>query len=443
MDTKSELLQAKSTTEIGDKLEDQFYLYLLDQQEHGELVYGAYSPGLCKIYKKKKYYCGVRKNHITFDVVIEVFRQGGSDPHLIVVFECKNHGRSVEEDYINAFSEKLGRISKHGSKGIIVASSSLQSGAKNVAEHHKMGIVKYCEHGFEIIADRKGGLFAESRFVETQIFKTKTPVKSLKFSAYQSNRFFGSIRQLLESLDPSSADENKNSGKNSSLSAPYIPDDEIKKLAQEILAKIDYKKGKVELEEVCSKISVDLKFTHRSIHDQDGEAILGSANFDRKLISINDHENKQRERFTIAHEIGHFCLNHGQFLRSETILERDLLLHNEKANSFNYERLEFQANSFASHLLLPEDDFLKKTKELRNCLDIRDRGYGYIYVDDQPSSYSDYFSLLSGLSTYFEVSKQAIEIKFKKLKLLNDQRRRPETLSLKTLSSGSITLEKN
>ena len=45
-----------STLEKGNKLEDKFYQYLLAQKRQGDLVFGAYPPKLCKIYKKKKYY---------------------------------------------------------------------------------------------------------------------------------------------------------------------------------------------------------------------------------------------------------------------------------------------------------------------------------------------------------------------------------------------------
>ncbi len=61
-----------SSTSKGDKLEDEFHQYLLDQQIHGELVFGAYPPENCRIYKKKEYYCREREANVEFDVVLEL-----------------------------------------------------------------------------------------------------------------------------------------------------------------------------------------------------------------------------------------------------------------------------------------------------------------------------------------------------------------------------------
>ncbi|MGO8041167.1 ImmA/IrrE family metallo-endopeptidase, partial [Rhizobium leguminosarum] len=55
-------------------------------------------------------------------------------------------------------------------------------------------------------------------------------------------------------------------------------------------------------------------------------------------IDINAHDNEFRERFTIGHEIGHFFLGHGQYLRSETVIEGDLLVDVEGAENFNFTR---------------------------------------------------------------------------------------------------------
>jgi Zn-dependent peptidase ImmA (M78 family) len=399
------------------------------------LVYGAHPPELCKIHKQKKYFSEVRGRHITFDVVIELYREGRSSPHLIVVFECKNQSQAIQERDINDFSKKLGWISEHGAKGVVVVSSRLQSGAEQVVKNSKMGIVKYNEHGFEITADRKGGACAENRFVESQMFKNVGPVKSLKFSAYDDGKFFSSIDKFLGSFDSSRSVDSEFPINSVEVSVPYVRVEVIRDSAQKLLEQIDYQGGSVELKKICPMLSIDLLFTNQAAQDGDGNLILGSANFDRKSILINSHDDKNRERFTIAHEIGHFCLKHDKYLRSEYILERDLLIGEMKENSFNYERLEFQANTFASDLLLPNDMFVRKTAEYREYLDIKDRGHGYIFVDDQPCNYGPYNQLLSNLSSEFEVSKQAIEIKFKKTGTLTDQRNRPESLTIPPIMS--------
>ena len=171
-----------NSTTKGDSLEDAFHQYLLNQQDQGDLVFGVYPPENCKIFKKKEYYCRDREANVEFDVVLEIYRTGRDTPHLYVIFECKNHNASVSEIHINDFSSKIGRIFSHAVKGVIVVTSRLQSGAEKVARNARMGIVKYDEHGLEIIADRRGAC-VEHGFVRSQIFRSDIPTKSLKFSA--------------------------------------------------------------------------------------------------------------------------------------------------------------------------------------------------------------------------------------------------------------------
>lgn len=172
-----------NTTEIGNRLEDQLYNYLHDQLVHNGLVFDLYPANLCELHKKKKYYCEVRKRYVEFDVVVEVRREPTGEPHIVVIFECKNHKKPVQERDITDFSSKIGDIFGHGAKGMVVSSSQLQSGAENFARSKHIGIVKFDENGIDVVADRKGGYWAEKSFVETQIFEGGTRSKSLIFSA--------------------------------------------------------------------------------------------------------------------------------------------------------------------------------------------------------------------------------------------------------------------
>lgn len=412
-----------STVEKGNKLEDKLYNYLCEQQSRGVFVYGALSPELCKIHKKKKYYCKTREAFVEFDVVIELSREGSDSPHLCVVFECKNYKSSIPERDVTDFLFKLSNIFPRSSKGVMVVSTRLQSGAETTARNHGLGIAKYDEYGLDVIAERKGGISAENGYVKSQIFSNERPVKSLKFSAYFGGKFFGAIDQFLANYDPRLSADDEHAISKVGKSVPFISHNKIQQSAQNILDQIGYESGPVDLEKICSILSIDLTFTKKAVHDADGKSILGAANFDHKSIQINSHANKHRERFTLGHEIGHFCLQHGRYLLSETIAERDLLIDREIDKNFKLERLEYQANVFASDLILPEEIFKIKINEYRKQLNIKDKGFGYIYVDEQVCNNKDYYDLLSLMSSEFEVSKQAIEIKLKKMGLLTDRRK--------------------
>lgn len=134
----------------------------------------------------------------------------------------------------------------------------------------------------------------------------------------------------------------------------------------------------MDVERLCSVLNLDLSYSEQSALDADGNAILGSANFSKRSIAIYQNGNRNRERFTIAHEIGHFFLGHDHFLRSETIVEQDLFADPDTEDTFNYERLEHQANLFASALLLPDKQFRLAVEALRLHLKVSNRGVGYI-----------------------------------------------------------------
>ncbi|OHV79605.1 ImmA/IrrE family metallo-endopeptidase [Ensifer sp. LCM 4579] len=415
-----------NSTAQGNKLEDALFDYLIEQQERGDRVYGLYPSELCKIRKKPKYDCPQRMKPVEFDVVIEVYREGAETPHSHVVFECKNYKSGIPESRVTDFSDKMGRIFGHSVKGILVVSSRLQSGAENIARSRSMGIVKFSEAGADVVAERRHRYAVESAFVQSQIFEEGHRVKSLKFSAYFDGKFFSSMGQLLEYFEQDSAE--KLSGGSDRVSVPYMSLDDIRAFATDILEAVDYKAGHVDLAKVCAAMSIELKFSRKNVFDEDGALILGSANFDRNSIEINAHDNEFRERFTTGHEIGHFCLGHGRYLRSDTVIERDLLVDVE-ADSFDFTRLELQANLFASEILLPDKVFQLAVAVGCERLKMRDIGFGYIYIDDMPWNYEPYNELISDLSQYFRVSKQATEIRLKKLGLVNDHRRYGDTTS--------------
>lgn len=79
---------------------------------------------------------------------------------------------------------------------------------------------------------------------------------------------------------------------------------------------------------------------------------------ENKKIYVNAADVPERQRFTIAHELGHYCLDHGSSLRDTTM-----------TNWFRvnpmHERL---ANEFAAELLMPAIA-MKAMIEVRNVKD--------------------------------------------------------------------------
>ena len=80
-------------------------------------------------------------------------------------------------------------------------------------------------------------------------------------------------------------------------------------------------------------------------------------------IYINRNEPATRQRFTIAHEIGHFIL-HRELIEQQkgSVLYRKDFNNNSPAES--------QANFFAAALLMPRQEILKAWNTLNNIQDI-------------------------------------------------------------------------
>lgn len=74
---------------------------------------------------------------------------------------------------------------------------------------------------------------------------------------------------------------------------------------------------------------------------------------DRFIIAINSKQNQLRQRFTLAHELGHYYI-HKHSLNG---IHTDITLFRDA----NEDRLgiEFAANDFAAELLMSEDSFKK------------------------------------------------------------------------------------
>jgi Zn-dependent peptidase ImmA (M78 family) len=69
------------------------------------------------------------------------------------------------------------------------------------------------------------------------------------------------------------------------------------------------------------------------------------------VIGVNSHHPKTRQRFTIAHEVGHFCLHGHEELRVDKGL---FVIRNRDATSSTGTDIEeIEANLFAAELLMP------------------------------------------------------------------------------------------
>lgn len=90
--------------------------------------------------------------------------------------------------------------------------------------------------------------------------------------------------------------------------------------------------------------------------------ISGILNLNDNTIIVEKRHSKERQHFTIAHEIAHYCLHKNQ----DSLFEDKIFFRGIDSNS-----IEYQANNFAGELLMPKAEFLSQIKAgKRNIVDL-------------------------------------------------------------------------
>ncbi|MCU7810711.1 MAG: ImmA/IrrE family metallo-endopeptidase [Candidatus Thiodiazotropha sp. (ex Notomyrtea botanica)] len=131
-----------------------------------------------------------------------------------------------------------------------------------------------------------------------------------------------------------------------------------------------------------------------------------------------------RFNFTLAHELGHFVfhrkLDLSNILKNEDIVDtsRDLILDQMDENNPRT-WLEWQANKFASSLLMPAHPL--KTAVISKQMELGiTRNRGKIYLSRSKNSYSDYNQQIDHLIEIFQTSKSSLRLRLKELFILNE-----------------------
>ena len=78
------------------------------------------------------------------------------------------------------------------------------------------------------------------------------------------------------------------------------------------------------------------------------------------ILHVNKEHHPNRQRYTIAHELGHFCL-HRHF---KHVFEDKIFFRGGESS-----KMEWQANDFASAILMPEHEFRDTLKEGKRKID--------------------------------------------------------------------------
>lgn len=127
----------------------------------------------------------------------------------------------------------------------------------------------------------------------------------------------------------------------------YLASHEIERRATELLKSVKAMDVPVRVDAVAHRLGVRVEFVPLG-EEVSGLLIIEN---DQGTIGINETHPLVRQRFTLAHEIGHYVLHRGQ---SELFIDKNFTaVFRDSRSSSGEHRAEIQANQFAAALLMP------------------------------------------------------------------------------------------
>ena len=139
----------------------------------------------------------------------------------------------------------------------------------------------------------------------------------------------------------------------------------------------------INISDIIQKENIDIAYKNLS----DGLSGLLIIQGNSKLIGVEESHVRVRQRFTIAHELGHFVL-HNEV--SNLFVDVQLFKRKSEGYSSQEERMEQEANDFAASILMP-DFFVRKEAEKLN---------GDLHDDVNVEALAKIFDVSSSAMTY-------------------------------------------
>ena len=125
------------------------------------------------------------------------------------------------------------------------------------------------------------------------------------------------------------------------------------KVAQEILEEAGVSTLPVDVFEIARRNKVHVRKVQVEMNVSGALVQEG----DRIVIGVNELHHEHRQRFTIAHELGHYFLHMGQ--QQSLFVDDSPVFFRDDVSSQATDWREIQANQFAAALLLPRGPLLK------------------------------------------------------------------------------------
>jgi Zn-dependent peptidase ImmA (M78 family) len=434
----------KNTTRVGDELEKRIFDLVQAEIDADRFFFRKQS---CKVFAKKGYYSRDRCSNIVFDISIEAYLPGADEYSMLILIECKNYSHPVPVDDAEEFFTKLQQVGAANAKGIIASPAPFQSGAREFAKAKGIGLMRYFSaENFKWELRRSPSASSRAATVpgsDVEAGLCSATFQSASFDLYLQGPSFStnSLWDFLSDLtgtaddDASGLAEVRNRRSDTTTSIPFVARETLEEGSVAILSSFGYSGGEVALEELCEREAARVGLSLRlNAPAPTGKATqsLGRIVFDPLLtieIYAQPEPNRGRERFTLAHEMAHHLLDHGRYLVREACDSDDFVLQRGGGvDETGISRLEFQANYMAASLLMPKQHIVEDFRRLLKNIGVWDRGFGMLYLDNQPCNLQNYDFVTARLMERYGVSRSAVRIRLESLDLLSDHRSQPPTL---------------
>lgn len=123
---------------------------------------------------------------------------------------------------------------------------------------------------------------------------------------------------------------------------------QINKKAYEILSQYSNMQAPIDIFDILDKLNINYSFD--DMEDDLSGFLLVENNL--ASIAINDSHHPNRQRFTTAHELGHYCLHCKG--KDDHRLFVDKAYRRNTISSSGTQKKEIEANRFAAAVLMPE-----------------------------------------------------------------------------------------
>ena len=163
--------------------------------------------------------------------------------------------------------------------------------------------------------------------------------------------------------------------------------DEARERARRVLSDYGAVMAPIPVEKIIKKLGIRIQFSPLD-QELSGMALVKD---DISVIGVNALHHPNRQRFTMAHELGHHIMHHEQLQGTVHVDKGFAVLLRDTLAEQGTDKMEIEANAFASELLMP-------ASLLESMID-----FGEIDLDDTDR--------LQSLAKKFKVSATALQFR--------------------------------